>query len=324
MSKKSDALTAKIVIQLQEQMQPVQPDDSIAEAGRKVLQGEFLKMLQHEPGSRTGEDIEDVHKMRVAIRQMRSAFRLLDGYFKPGTLRRFGKDLKRLMTALGDLRDLDVMIHDLGNFPLSGDDRQAILLREVIEALDQRRVVAREDLIDVLDSKAYRRFLKDYADFLMTPGAGVRKLDDEAIVPYQVRHVLPPMIYEHLASVRAYDTVLAEADVPTMHALRIEFKRLRYVVTLFSGVLGKDIDAFVSELKKIQDLLGEMNDIEVARESLTDLMEDLDGDQNGVLWLYIDYLANKKPQLDENFPALWQRFNTKTVQRKLASVVAVL
>lgn len=324
MGKKTDALSAKIVIQLQEKIQPVQPDDAIAEAGRKVLQGEFLKMLQHEPGTRTGEDIEDVHKMRVAIRQMRSAFGLLDSNFKAGALRGFQKDLKRVMSALGAVRDLDVMIRDLSDFPLPADELQATAMREVIESLDQRRTVAREDLIEVLESKSYRRFLKDFSEFLMTPGAGVRKLDEDAVVPYQVRHVLPPMIYEHVAAVRAYDTVLAEADVPTLHALRIEFKRLRYVVTLFSGVLGKDAEPFVGELKKIQDMLGEMNDIEVAREFLTDLMEDLDGDQNAALWLYIDYLENKKPELIDSFPALWHRFNTKTVQRKLAAAVAVL
>jgi CHAD domain-containing protein len=118
--------------------------------------------------------------------------------------------------------------------------------------------------------------------------------------------------------------MLDGADGLTMHALRIEFKRLRYTVSLFSSVLGKEISDFIEELKRMQDLLGRMNDIEVARESLMDLMEDLDGDQSAVLWLYINALDNEKPLLREKFLPTWQRFNTKTVQRKLASAVAAL
>jgi CHAD domain-containing protein len=320
--KKKEAQTEQIIARLQEDRLPVAANEPVAEAGRKVLRGEFIKMLQHEAGSRTGEDIEDVHKMRVAIRQSRSAIRLLDTWFKPGLLRAYRKDLRRVMRALGEVRDLDVMIHDLSIFQQSPDAAQATALRDVIESLDQRRAVARASLLAVLDSKAYRRFVRSYADFLMTPGAGANT--PGSAVPFQVRHVLPGMIYDHLAAVRAYDTLLADADAMTLHALRIEFKGLRYSVTLFSDVLGKEIKDFIEELKQIQDLLGRLNDIEVARDSFIDLMEDLDGDQNAALWLYVNHLDAEKPALLEKVPVAWQRFNTKSVQRKLALAVAAL
>ncbi|MBZ0303345.1 MAG: CHAD domain-containing protein [Anaerolineae bacterium] len=324
MGKKKDISNEQLLEMVQAQMQPVQPEDAITEAGRKVLQGEFVKILQYDAGARTGEDIENVHKMRVAIRQTRSAFRLLDEYFQPGVLRTYRRDLRKVMRALASVRDLDVMIHDLSSFELPAEDGQANALRDVIDSLDQRRVVARRHLIETLDSKGYRRFLKNYVEFLTTPGAGARSVPEGTVVPFQVRHVLPPLIYQHLAAVRAYEPVLDSADGPTFHALRIEFKRLRYVVSLFSGVLGKDIGGFINELKQIQDVLGRMNDIEVAREALTDLMEDLDGDENAALWLYLGHLEREKPALHDQFPAVWQRFNTKTVQRKLASAVAAL
>lgn len=320
--KKKDAQTEQIIARLQDAVQPVQPDDPISEAGRKVLRGEFIKMLQHEAGSRTGTDIEDVHKMRVAIRQTRSAFRLLEGYFKPGLLRAYRKDLRRVMRALGEVRDLDVMIDDLNTFKAPLAEAQAAALHDVVESLDQRRSVARANLLGVLESKSYRRFVRDYADFLTTPGAGANS--PGTAVPFQVRHILPTMIYQHLAAVRAYETLVEEADAPTLHALRIEFKALRYSVALFQDVLGKEAASFIDELKQIQDLLGRLNDIEVAREAFIDLMEDLDGDQNAALWLYINHLDEDKPGLRAKVPAAWQRFNTKTVQRKLALAIAAL
>jgi CHAD domain-containing protein len=322
--KKKDVQIEHIMMRLQEALQPIQADDAISEAGRKVLRGEFIKILQHEAGSRSGEDIEDVHKMRVAIRQTRSAFRLLDAYFKPGLLRAYRKDLRRVMRVLGEVRDLDIMIHDLSTFQTPADEAQAESLRDVIESLDQRRTVAREHLISVLDSKAYRRFVRDYTDFLTTPGMGASLPAEDTATPFQVRHILPTMIYQHLAAVRAYDSLLEDADALTLHALRIEFKGLRYSIDLFEDVLGKEAESFIEELKHIQDLLGRLNDIEVAREAFIDLMEDLDGDQSAALWLYVNHLDEEKPILRAKVPAAWQRFNTKTVQRKLALAVAAL
>ena len=314
----------KLITRIEAESSPIQPEDTIGEAGRKVLLGEYLKMLKYEAGSRSGEDIEDVHRMRVAIRQMRSGLRLLDRYYKASVVRPIVRDLKRVMLALGDVRDLDVMIRDLNAFGETVKGEQAEALTEVIYSLEQRRSIARTQLLDVLDSKGYRRFTKAYSDFLLTAGAGVRRMDANDIEPIQVRHVLPPMIYTHLSAVRAYDRVISETTADTLHALRIEFKHLRYVVTLFSGVLGKEIDDFIEELKAIQDHLGRLHDIAVARQFLLHLMEDLEADQNAVLRVYLDELEHETPILLEQFPAKWKRFNSKTVQRTLSNAVLAL
>jgi CHAD domain-containing protein len=264
--------------------------------------------------------------MRVAIRQMRSALRLLKPYYKSRWIKPFADDLRWILRGLGEVRDLDVMIRDLTAFEGSMDEEQKAALNDVIYSLDQRRSVARQNLNHILDSKAYRRFHKNYSDFLMTAGAGAKNLDEDEIQPIQLRHVLPPMIYEHLATVRAYDRVLTEPDVdaPTLHALRIDGKQLRYIVALFSEVLGKEIEGFVEDLKILQDHLGRLNDIEVATQSLLELMEDMEPDQNAAIRVYIDALERENPALLAEFPAKWRRFNSKTVQRKLANAVLAL
>ena len=80
---------------LKEHATEVSSQDTMPEAGRKILTGEFLKMLKAEPGSRTGEDIENVHKMRVSIRRMRSAFRLLRPYYKSKITDEFSDELHK-------------------------------------------------------------------------------------------------------------------------------------------------------------------------------------------------------------------------------------
>src|SRR4051812_17496203 len=92
---------------LQAQLQPVEPLDTMAEAGRKILLSDLVKMLDHEAGSRSGEDLEDVHDMRVALRRMRSTLRLLADYYKPKTIDPYLVEMRKLAHALGTVRDLD-------------------------------------------------------------------------------------------------------------------------------------------------------------------------------------------------------------------------
>jgi len=299
----------------------VLPTDSMAEAGRKVLLAEFIHMLRHEAGSRSGEDPEEVHDMRVAIRRMRSVFRLLAPYYKTKNVRPFRRGLRRLGWALGEVRDLDVLIDNLRAFQLTLDADGQADLQETIDQLDEKRLAARDDLIGVLDGKAYRRFLKAFSEFVTPP---IEKKSTGEVKPSEVRHLLPSMIYDRLAAVRAYEGVLAEADASTFHALRIEFKRLRYTVSLFQDVLGSTITEFIDELKAIQDTLGKINDAATARARLDALLDGEDDHHSTALNAYLDHLEAEKGNLIAQFRTLWERFNSRKVQQKLATAVLAL
>jgi CHAD domain-containing protein len=308
---------------LKAQIQPVDPRDTMAEAGRKVLLKEFVRMLQHEAGSRAGEDIEDVHQMRVAVRRIRSALRLLQRYFRTKSLSPYRRQLRKLARALGAVRDLDVLIADLSQFKASLDTNQQADLQKVIESLEQKQMAARQDLIRLLDGKAYRRFIRSFGEFLTTPGDGAKALSDD-IVPIQVRHVLPGMIHGCLASVLAYDDVLDDAGPEMLHGLRIEFKRLRYTVSLFEDVLGTQIQNFIEDLKAMQEHLGRLNDIMVAQENLDDLIVGRNGYVSDSVRAYTERLNAEAANLLAQFPAMWSRFTSRKVQSKLSSALLAL
>jgi CHAD domain-containing protein len=128
--------------------------------------------------------------------------------------------------------------------------------------------------------------------------------------------------------VRAYDSLIEDADDTTLHDLRIEFKRLRYVVSVFSDVLGGSSKEFISELKAIQDHLGNIVDIRVANEALSDIQKSLDPQDEAeavaALQGYLDHEEAERKTLREGFTEVWRHFNTKTVQRQLATAVAAL
>jgi len=320
--------TQTFVDSLQAQAQPIEPTDAMAEAGRKALLNDLIKMLQHEAGSRTGEDPEEVHDMRVSTRRMRSTLRLLASYYKPKAIQPYLKDLRRLAHLLGEVRDLDVMIGDLTAYQQSLDAEQSAAFQPVIDALNEQRTKARQDLIRRLDKGGYERFVNDFSAFVTTAGKGAYPVDVEDIRPFQVRHLLPELIYQHLSAVRAYDSALDNADLDTLHALRIEFKRLRYAVSIFSDVLGGSGSSFIDGLKAIQDHLGRIIDIRVAKDRLTELTEQFDPDQQAAtvaaLEVYLQQMDEQQSSLRAGFGEVWKHFNTRTVQRQLANALAGL
>jgi CHAD domain-containing protein len=304
----------------------IQPDDLMAEAGRRIMLRQFIQILEHEAGAVEGEDIEGVHDMRVATRRIRSTLRLLENSYKPKTVRGLTRSLRKIARALGAVRDLDVLIAEIGKYAgkLKDDQPQTAALTALLETLHQERAVARYDLIRLLDKGEYRRFVEDFSAFLLVENAGTRALDDEQAVMAQVRYALPPMIYQHLGAVRAYDAVLPDAEDEALHALRIEFKRLRYVTSLFDDVLGSQIDDFNKELVKFQDHLGRMQDIVTAHGQIERLSADLPDELRDGLAPYLAALDAEHVKLREDLPALWKKFNAKPVMGKLGAAVAAL
>jgi len=229
----------------------------LAEAGRKVLLYHFERMLLHEPGTRLGEDIEALHDMRVATRRMRSAFRLFKFAYTPKAIRPFRDELRAIGGSLGAVRDLDVALDKAWRY--AGEHHGADL-SALLTLWETRRSEARDHLIAELESKRFARFVKHFDRFLRTPAAGVAPQpapDSPAL--REVRHVAPVLIAGHYAQVRAYEPVVAGAPVATLHALRIEFKRLRYTLEFFEEVLGPEAKRVIKEIKRMQDHLGELH-----------------------------------------------------------------
>ncbi|MFL7791352.1 MAG: CHAD domain-containing protein [Anaerolineae bacterium] len=254
----------------------LEANDTMAKAARKTFYFHFLRMLYHEAGTRLGEDIEELHDMRVATRRMRAAFQVFSDYLDMDKMRVFLKGLKRTGRTLGAVRDLDVFWektqHYLDTLP---PERQNDLepLRVVWEAERERD---RTKMVAYLDSARYIQFKERFGKFLQTPGAGELPPFSETgePIPNRLRHVVPVLVYQRLAAVRAYDEWVNGADVPLerLHQLRIAAKGLRYTLEYFQEILGPNAKDAIKEIKGLQDHLGDLQDAVVASNLLRDFM----------------------------------------------------
>lgn len=302
--------------------QEILPTDPMAEAGRVIFARQIRRMLSHEAGSRTGADIESVHQMRVAIRRMRSLFNLIGAHYRPKTTARYERGLRQTARALGAIRDLDVLILDLQDYQetLPADDHA--VLAQVVAMLDERRSASRVRLNRLFDSKRYARFVRGFQRFAKRPEKGARRLK-RSEAPHQLRHVLPLLLHERMARVKAYDTVLPVADDNVLHALRVEYKQLRYALEFFQPILGRSAGYFLKQVKEMQEILGRINDIAVFSECLSRL-DQMTLEQSAVLEGYISARNNELAVLRGRFYDAWARFNSRASQRQFSDSLLVL
>ena len=293
--------------------------DPMSEAGRKILQLQLERMLANEAGTRAGADIEALHDMRVATRRMRAALRVSAPYFEPAVIRPLRKGLKRIGRALGAVRDLDVFVEKAHRYRDSLPHEQLHTLDALLAACDERRDRARTQMLFYLDSERYLRFITQMGHFVATPGAGIASPPAGKPTPFLVQHVAPRLIYTRYEEVRAYGPHMVGASLELLHALRVDFKRLRYALEFFSPVLGAQARPVIDETKIIQDHLGDLNDAAVAIR----LLDELGLHAPGVLE-YRHFRLAEMNHLRQNWPAAWARFERPEIRHHLAQAVAAL
>ena len=312
----------------------VLPDDPLAEAGRKIMLAQFAEMLCHEAGTRLGEDIEALHDMRVATRRLRAAFDIFGHAFQKKAVRSNMAGLRQIGRLLGAVRDLDVFMEKAEGYleSLPEDTRQG--LDPLLLSWRSQRSDTRNRLLSHLDSPAYGEFITYYNYFVQTIGSGVQVHNTDTPTPNRVCEVVPCLIYNRMAMVRAYGPIVNTATIPQLHALRIEFKRLRYAFEFFVEVLGVEARQVIDMIKKLQDHLGDLHDADVACQILNSFLDNWDRGQSGLqlsarqnpepIVNYLAYRHAERHRLLVTFPEAWACFDKPETTQKVASAISIL
>ena len=312
----------------------IEVGDPMAEAGRKILRFHFARMLNHESGTRLGEDVEELHKMRVATRRMRAAFIVFNDAYQTQTIKYYIKGLRTTGRALGRVRDLDVFLEKANLYLASLTEDQRDGLSPLLRYWNDQRDTARIELVNYLDSDRYQKFKRKFNIFLSTPGAGALPVPRETPYPNRVREIAPLLIYACLADVRAYEPFLVNASIENLHALRIDLKKLRYTIEFFKDVLGPEVELVITEMKNMQDHLGDLNDAQVAAQSIQTFIDGWDIEQEDLPIserqnpeAIVSYMASRHAELHQlsvQFSDAWAHFNRPEFSRNLALSISIL
>lgn len=239
---------------------PIRAAMPTEQAVRLMAHGMLEQAQQHLGGVVADIDSEFLHAYRVNLRKTRSLLSLLKKALPPATMDKLKPRLAAMAGATNALRDLDVYL-------LAQHQYRALLptefgagMDQLAERVAQRRAAEQQRVAVHLLSPAYQ------ADV----DACLAELSRHALLATPtgakpVLRVVRRQLLKRYAAIAAQVRLIPRdcAD-DALHAVRIECKKLRYLIEFFAELLPKKrVTRMLADLKQMQSVLGEFNDFSV-------------------------------------------------------------
>jgi phosphohistidine phosphatase SixA len=232
------------------------------EAAKRIHRALLRTIQRNEPETRRGTDPEFLHHFRVAVRRTRTCLAEMKAVFPDGTIDRFRKEFSWLGNISGPARDLDVHLLNMDEYEARLPKKIRPRLAPLRQFLRSRRRIEQQHLAKALQSVRYRTLIGRWRRFLEQP------VGERGSLPNAQRSILEvaaARIERRFRRVLKKGRAIAPSS-PTeaLHRLRIECKKLRYLLEFFRSLFDpKELGLLVKELKRLQDHLGTFNDLQV-------------------------------------------------------------
>jgi CHAD domain-containing protein len=252
----------------------VGPESSMGDLAYAVLRRQLAVLREKEPGTRLGEDPEELHDMRVATRRLRAALDIFVDVL-PVRARTYREELRWLAAVLGDVRDLDVqqeaqdeMAQTVAGWgELLGTAPDEDPLTVLSELLTRERETARAAMLAALDSPRWDRLQRGLASMVQQ---GPLRRSAATRLPAVIG--IPELVVaRHHAVAKAAKRAKHSGVASDFHGLRIRCKRLRYALEFSAELYEGKTARYVRRLASLQDQLGRLQDGEVAAARLAKL-----------------------------------------------------
>lgn len=287
------------------------------------------KVIKHEGDVLKDRDPEALHQMRVGMRRLRSA---ITGFApaldlpKPAQSKKIGK----IAHTLGRLRDLDVLREALQNqYKPALPSKEQKKLETALDDVDKQRRKALEQVRETLEDDNYQSLKQSLKKWLNQPQL-------QEIAQMQIQQVLPDLLLPEISKLLLHPGWVVGTEVkageikiltelqpemvaqqlavqgPILHSLRKEIKRTRYQMEVFSDFYGTSYQAYLNDMKTIQELLGQIQDSFVLSEFMTDVLQ---SEIKRVLPTLANQLAQTSYQGWQKWQTLQKRYLTLEIRK---------
>jgi len=267
---------------------------------QRALARSVARLLAHDPVVRTDLHPEGVHQMRVAVRRLRSDLRSFADLLAPPSEHLLA-DLRWLGALLGAVRDLDVLRGGLERDLAALDQRDRRSAKPLLVTLSTERREAHDRLLAALATERYLTMLEALVELAANP-----PLTEAAAGPAASVLAVPARVTWRRLRQAARQAGAADADIDTVHALRLRAKRFRYAVDALIDVqpaAGPHAEA----LSQLQDVLGEFNDACVAEDWLRQRAAEAEPAVAFVLGQLVMVQHRSAARCQAAWPKAWER-----------------
>ena len=237
-----------------------------------LIQQQLRSIVDQQVPVLANRDPEPLHQMRVSMRRLRVTLDQFEPLLVlPQALQR--TRLAKTARRLGLARDLDVQQQQLEEHWMPQlDAREVKLLRPLFKQLRHERQQAHRQVADQLRAGAYLAWLAQMQRWLRQPQWTPLAEQPAAdwIVHWQLGWISVLFVHPgwHLEQVQS------RSEQDQLHDLRKLIKRARYQLDNCKPLLGQDFSPLQGELKQLQQVLGDLNDLEVLQQALDDQLPD--------------------------------------------------
>ncbi len=282
------------------------------------LRGHLAALQSEMEGVLRNDDPENVHRMRVASRRVRADLDVFEPVFPKKKFGRWKEGIRELTRMLGSARDADVQI---GYLQQLIEEPHPEAVGKGLEALLEHKRDYRSSLQPALARSigelVEERTIEGLIEHITTieqaipKDAGVRTRED---LLQSMEHI-QKRVEEVFGYAKYVERPLAMAE---HHAMRISAKRLRYTLEIFHPLYDDGLKENISEIKRFQDVLGEMHDCDVWISDLRAVLQEnawsdgapIDGAdmkalRPGLLFV-LDDCRRRKASLYQEFVSTWR------------------
>ena len=218
-------------------------------------------------------DTEFLHDLRVAVRRTRSGLVLMKNILDREHSERFKEEFKHIGTMTGPVRDLDVYL-------LSEEKYRARLPEELQEGLDyffaeltQRRKTEQKKLVRFLKSSRYHKILEEWQALFNDATTHLTGKNHKQPIVDLANRIITKRLQRILND---GGQITSESPDEDLHRLRIQCKKLRYGLEFFASLYDvPTMKKLIGRLKKLQNNLGDFNDLSVQQDMLAEYLNKL-------------------------------------------------
>ena len=277
------------------------PDDRADESVRKILLRLFGRLRENVARVIEDVDTEFLHDLRVANRRTRTVLSQIKDVLPASVVDTFRSEFKWLGDVTGPCRDLDVFLLEMDSYQQRSkiDDGA---LRPLQDFLTDKRQVEHHRVRAALQSARLQDLAEGWGRFLETT---TTKDDEPPLASTPIVEVASPRI--HRAYRRMWKRSTGRYDPPpaaVLHRLRIDGKKLRYLLEFFSDLYtSTTVSRFINELKQLQDILGGLNDTVVQLALIDEFADQRDTSATTLAAMsrLTDAIANRQRELRTDF-----------------------
>lgn len=226
-------------------------------------QGNAAAALAHADADAIDPDY--IHQLRVSQRRLRALLKLFAPALPADFAGTWNARLRDNANRFGDARDLDVFHAELLDPVIAEELADADAMAALLDTARAAREAARSHAGDNLDMATQGRLLLEFT-------AALHRLRADSLAEAaDLRSFARLRLTRLRKRARRGASAAASLEPVRLHALRIDFKLLRYGVEFFAPLFGaKGIARYLDGLVRAQTTLGFLQDVDIAQQRLAE------------------------------------------------------